>query len=207
MAKETLKGVLDPVLNNLYIPENETTSFLDRIAKICNDANDSSDSRPKKKAVPLTPSQKQRNLDSFKTSEEYSPYINLLSNYNITDVPGDGDCFFHAISQSLFGTDDYHRDIRSTISEYIDNNFMVAGVDMSKIGTWGDHNALQAVANAYDVCILAFRVMGYHLYHNTEVEQLFVKPTSRGIDECGNAKAIISVVNYNDTHFMSAKKK
>ncbi|CDF36515.1 unnamed protein product [Chondrus crispus] len=84
----------------------------------------------------------------------------------IRDVSNDGNCFFRAVSDQLFGTEDYHIKLRERTCDYLlankdhyqffvddEQSFDDYVADMRTDGVWADNLELQAVSMAYDVNI------------------------------------------------------
>ena len=81
------------------------------------------------------------------------------------DVGGSGDCFFKSVSHQLYGTAEFHFQIRMTGIAHLNNHpeFYIESVSdntwknyiqqMSKPGTWCDNIIIQAVSNAFN-CII-----------------------------------------------------
>ena len=81
------------------------------------------------------------------------------------DVEGAGDWLFHATSNQLLGTPDYHLHVRSQALQYLLHNpelFIASNTDgssqdylncMSREGTWADGIIIQAVANCFNLTI------------------------------------------------------
>lgn len=94
-----------------------------------------------------------------------------LKKYNleIEEVPSDGNCFFHAISNFL-NDDITHETVRALICDYIENNPEIFKADiecdfpsvenylqkMRKPGEWGDAIMANAFCLAYNVNIVIF---------------------------------------------------
>ena len=81
------------------------------------------------------------------------------------DVGSGGDCFFRAVSHQIFGTADYHLDVRAAGMEHLrqhPEHFIESNIDQSWLqylstmcrqGTWCDNIIIQAVSNALN-CII-----------------------------------------------------
>ena len=81
------------------------------------------------------------------------------------DVGSGGDCFFRAVSHQIFGTADYHLDVRAAgmahlrqhpehfIESNIDQSWLQYLSTMCRKGTWCDNIIIQAVSNALN-CII-----------------------------------------------------
>ena len=73
------------------------------------------------------------------------------------DVGGGGDCFFRSVSHQLYGDSSYHLQIRKAGVQFLTENperFIESNVEaswlryltnMSRQGTWADHNALISI--------------------------------------------------------------
>lgn len=77
----------------------------------------------------------------------------------IRDVANDGNCFFRAVSDQLYGTEQFHYDLRQRACDYIvrnkqlfidfvndDQSFDEYVADMRTDGIWADHIEIQAIS-------------------------------------------------------------
>eukprot|EP00177_Eucheuma_denticulatum_P001843 GFKZ01003289.1.p2 GENE.GFKZ01003289.1~~GFKZ01003289.1.p2 ORF type:complete len:424 (+),score=65.08 GFKZ01003289.1:555-1826(+) len=88
------------------------------------------------------------------------------SGLTIRDVSNDGNCFFRAVSDQLYGTEDYHMKLRERACNYLslhkehyrffvddEQSFEDYVSDMRKDGVWADNLELQAISMACDANI------------------------------------------------------
>lgn len=86
----------------------------------------------------------------------------------IRDVANDGNCFFRAVSDQLYGTERFHSNLRHRACEYIlrnrsrfidfvedDQSYEEYVADMRNEGVWADHIELQAISM---VCRVNMRI-------------------------------------------------
>ena len=77
---------------------------------------------------------------------------------------GDGNCQFRSLSYGMYGTPDYHRNVRKTTVDYIFRNrhyfelflgedFKAWAKQMSRDRTWGDELTLRAACEAYGIVV------------------------------------------------------
>lgn len=98
-------------------------------------------------------------IDSFSRSLEPSGLA-------IRDVSNDGNCFFRAVSDQLYGTEEYHMKLRERACDYLlankehyqffvddEQSFDDYVADMRADGVWADNLELQAISMAYNVNI------------------------------------------------------
>lgn len=84
----------------------------------------------------------------------------------IRDVSNDGNCFFRAVSDQLYGTEEYHMKLRERACDYLlvhrnhyqffvddEQSFDDYVADMRADGVWADNLELQAISMAYNVNI------------------------------------------------------
>lgn len=84
----------------------------------------------------------------------------------IRDVSNDGNCFFRAVSDQLYGTEQFHSNLRQRACDYIlrnrnrfidfvedDQSYEEYVADMRNEGVWADHIELQAISMACGVNI------------------------------------------------------
>ncbi|KAI9086206.1 hypothetical protein K1719_031660 [Acacia pycnantha] len=109
------------------------------------------------------------NGDIPSIDEATSDHQRLLDRLQIYDfaerkVPGDGNCQFHALSDQLYDTPEFHKLVRrqavnqlkshpEIYEGYVPMEYGEYLEKMSKGGEWGDHVTLQAVADSYGVKI------------------------------------------------------
>lgn len=83
----------------------------------------------------------------------------------IRDVPGDGNCMFSAISDQLYGSTNRHFELRQQAVEYLSSHkneicpFFTTEQsslisDLARLGTFGDHTSLFALAEIYQANIV-----------------------------------------------------
>ncbi|MEW5303689.1 MAG: hypothetical protein WDW36_006358 [Sanguina aurantia] len=100
-------------------------------------------------------------------SEDRERLIGRLQFYDLVEreVQGDGNCQFRALSDQLYGSPDYHDEVRCAVldrlkrfpaaySPYVLSAYGAYLADMKKSGTWGDHVTLQAAADVYGMKII-----------------------------------------------------
>ncbi|KAK9791363.1 hypothetical protein WJX73_009217 [Symbiochloris irregularis] len=79
-------------------------------------------------------------------------------------VSGDGNCQFRSVSQTLWGTQDYHLNVRQKAVGHMREHqeeyqaFLGEGIDsyldsMSRTGTWGDELTLRAICDSYGIIV------------------------------------------------------
>lgn len=98
-------------------------------------------------------------IDAFSNSLE--PF-----GFAIRDVSNDGNCFFRAVSDQLYGTEEHHMSLREGTCEYLlenkehyqhfvddEQSFDEYVSDMKTDGVWADNLELQAVSMKYSVNI------------------------------------------------------
>lgn len=86
------------------------------------------------------------------------------SGLTIRDVSNDGNCFFRAVSDQLYGTEDYHMKLRERACDYLllhkehyrffvddEQSFEDYVSEMRNDGVWADNLELQAISMACDV--------------------------------------------------------
>ncbi len=86
----------------------------------------------------------------------------------VIDVPGDGNCFFHALAIFLNNDADairqtavnHIRENQSIFSEFFDEEIESALTRIEESGEWADNILIQAVANAFDIRINILNVEG-----------------------------------------------
>ncbi|GJD10727.1 OTU domain-containing protein 3 [Galdieria sulphuraria] len=103
---------------------------------------------------------------SFEDSSEDSPLLReRLSSLGlgIRTVEKDGNCLFSAVSDQLYGTPEYHRELRDAVCGFLqsheeeyssfveDKDFQSYISDMRKLGTWAGNLELHAVSILYHV--------------------------------------------------------
>lgn len=84
----------------------------------------------------------------------------------IRDVSNDGNCFFRAVSDQLYGTEEYHMKLRERACDYLlahkdhyqcfvddEQSFDDYVADMRADGVWADNLELQAISMVYNVNI------------------------------------------------------
>lgn len=92
---------------------------------------------------------------------------------------------FRSISDQLYRTPSYHRNVREHIvtqlrnkpdeyKGYVPEDYEVYLREMEKSGTWGDHVTLKAAADVYGV-----RIIVLSSYDNHEASIIEVDPESR----------------------------
>ena len=83
------------------------------------------------------------------------------NNFEIKEVSGDGNCLFRAISDQVYGSDEYHEKIREMCMNYltvqkkffqffIEGDFDEYIKEKSKSGVWGDDIELEALSEIYN---------------------------------------------------------
>jgi len=91
---------------------------------------------------------------------------------NSKEIPGDGNCQMHALSDQIYGDISHSQEIRKTIVEWLkknkdfqlpngatlnqfvnNNNWDDYCAEMAKLGNWGDHLTLLAAAEIYGMKI------------------------------------------------------
>ncbi|KYQ96674.1 OTU domain containin protein [Tieghemostelium lacteum] len=101
-----------------------------------------------------------------------SERLELYMLKNKKEIPGDGNCQFHALSDQLYGDLSHSADIRKSIVQWLrknkDHSLTNGAVlsqfvgdrdweqycnEMEKLGTWGDHLTLLAAAEIYGLKI------------------------------------------------------
>lgn len=108
-------------------------------------------------AVGASASEEELDLQAF--SDSLRP-IGLV----IRDVSNDGNCFFRAVSDQLYGTEQFHSNLRHRACDYIlrnrsrfidfvedDQSYEEYVADMRNEGVWADHIELQAISMACGV--------------------------------------------------------
>ena len=108
---------------------------------------------------------KNRKFITLNESQEEKIKINLEKlNFFIKKMEGDGNCMFRAVSDQIYGNEDYHNIIREKCMKYLliekkfFSQFIEGGekefdnyVNMkSKSGVWGDDVELQAISEIYN---------------------------------------------------------
>ena len=107
-------------------------------------------------------------------AKEYEIQFNQLSSpqgLRVVNVPGDGNCFFHALKKQLPNIGITHEEIRALAVNYMANNpnefegFTVETLDdyiagMSQGGTWANNPIMQALVNALGIGIDIHRANG-----------------------------------------------
>jgi len=92
---------------------------------------------------------------------EYENLTRKLSLYGLQErkTKGDGNCQFRALSDQIYGTEEFHEDVRRAVvmhlqaheaayRDYVPKIYAVYLAEMIEDGTWGDHLTLKACADA-----------------------------------------------------------
>ncbi|GJQ13154.1 hypothetical protein GpartN1_g4945.t1 [Galdieria partita] len=110
-----------------------------------------------------SPSPSERSLED---SSEDSPLLRerlFLLGLGIKTVEKDGNCLFSAVSDQLYGTPEYHRELREAVCGFLqsheeeyccfveEKDFQTYITDMRKLGTWAGNLELQAISILYHV--------------------------------------------------------
>jgi hypothetical protein len=93
----------------------------------------------------------------YRHNEQNVANILLHMNFHRINIVGDGNCLFRSISFLMFGTQDFHVDLRNQTIDYITKNpqnFPHMTPDdirqycegMSRLAVWGDETAIYALA-------------------------------------------------------------
>lgn len=118
--------------------------------------------RRQRAARPSTPEpEEDEELDIDAFSQVLQP-----SGLSIRDVSNDGNCFFRAVSDQLYGAEDYHMKLRRQACDYLEQNkdhyqhfvdeersFDQYVEEMRSDGVWADNLELQAISMVYSVNI------------------------------------------------------
>uniref|UniRef100_A0A7N0TZI2 ubiquitinyl hydrolase 1 n=1 Tax=Kalanchoe fedtschenkoi TaxID=63787 RepID=A0A7N0TZI2_KALFE len=102
-------------------------------------------------------------------SLDHQRLLQRLSVYGLYEVrvSGDGNCQFRAISDQLFKSHEYHKNVRKDVvkqlkdnrplyESYVPMKYKSYCKKMAKSGEWGDHVTLQAAADKFEakICLL-----------------------------------------------------
>ncbi|KAM3131699.1 hypothetical protein pb186bvf_016230 [Paramecium bursaria] len=132
---------------------------------------------------------------------------NVLSELGmfVKDVEGDGNCMFRAISDQLYGTQIYHKELRryamnyilqekDYFQDYIINGDVEQYVEYKlKDGVWGDNIELQAFRELYDIPI--------------EIYVCSKEPLKTGLENNPHNKEPIRLSYHGSAHYNSIKFK
>lgn len=115
--------------------------------------------RASRPAPPATPPDEELDIQAFSDSLRPAGLV-------IRDVANDGNCFFRAVSDQLYGSEDYHNKLRQRACDYLENHklqyqhfvddeqsFDEYVQDMRNDAVWADNVELQAISMACGVNI------------------------------------------------------
>eukprot|EP00742_Colponemidia_sp_Colp-10_P004703 GILJ01005016.1.p1 GENE.GILJ01005016.1~~GILJ01005016.1.p1 ORF type:complete len:538 (-),score=65.74 GILJ01005016.1:200-1813(-) len=118
-------------------------------------------------------------------NEEWFRRQLAVKNLTIRGVEGDGNCLFRAVSDQIYGTDQYHQLVRQKCLDYMSmdkayfSQFVVGGVEefdsyilrKRQDGCWGDDVEIQAISEIYNrpVEIYAYSNVPMRTFHEAAI--------------------------------------
>ena len=130
----------------------------------------------------------------------------------LIDVPGDGDCLYHAVATAMSSSTSEHTDgrfLRKRLAEYIGDNKQkyiskYGHIGLSEVthrintlGTWGESEEIELLADMLKSCIQVQTLYGVQTFQ-PEVGQV---NGAGAISDCADCRSALQLVNMDNTHF------
>lgn len=135
-----------------------------------------------------------------------------LKNLHIMQVEGDGNCLFRSISHQLYGSENYHKNLRELTMNYITlekeffAQYIVGGMEAfteyiarkRQDGVWGDDVEIEAMSEIYGISIVIFAYDNKPLrtFHE-DVDTTKVREIKLSYHGRSHYNSIVEIMNYS----------